>query len=126
MKLGMEVVLGTGHIVLDGTQLPLPRRGTVAPIFGPCLLWPNGLMYQDATWYGVGLGPDAIVLLDVGPSSPKRGTDPHFLARVYCGQTAVWIKMPFGTKVGPSPGHIVLNGVRTQLPLQKVANPQFS
>jgi len=22
------------------------------PIFGPCLLWPNGWMDQDATWYG--------------------------------------------------------------------------
>jgi len=22
------------------------------PIFGPCLLWPNGWMDEDATWYG--------------------------------------------------------------------------
>jgi len=35
---GMEVGLGPGHIVLDGQ------------IFGPCLLWPNGWMDQDATW----------------------------------------------------------------------------
>jgi len=27
-----------------------PKRGT-APIFGPCLLWPNGRMDQAATWY---------------------------------------------------------------------------
>ena len=28
-KLGMEVGLGPGHIVLDGSQLPLHHRGTV-------------------------------------------------------------------------------------------------
>jgi len=28
------------------------RWGTAPPIFGPCLLWPNGWMDQDATWYG--------------------------------------------------------------------------
>jgi len=40
MKLGTEVGLGPGHILLDGDQFPLPQRDT-APIFGPCL-WPNG------------------------------------------------------------------------------------
>ena len=28
MKLGMEVGLGPGHIVLDGDLAPLPKRGT--------------------------------------------------------------------------------------------------
>jgi len=28
---------------------------------------------------------------------------------VYCGQTVGWIKMPLGTEVGLSPGHIVLD-----------------
>jgi len=32
MKLGMQIGLGPGHIVLDGTQLPLPQKGT-APQF---------------------------------------------------------------------------------------------
>jgi len=36
-----------------GTQLPLKRKEhSSPPIFGPCLLWPNGWMDQDATWYG--------------------------------------------------------------------------
>ena len=35
-----------------GTQLPLPKTGTKPPTFGQCLLWPNGWMDQDATWYG--------------------------------------------------------------------------
>ena len=29
---------------------------------------------------------------------------------MYCGQTAVWIKMPLGTGVGLGPCHIVLHG----------------
>ena len=43
MKLGMQVGLGPGHIVLDGDPAPLPQRGT-PPIFVPYLLWPNGWM----------------------------------------------------------------------------------
>jgi len=45
MKLGMQVGLGRGHIVLDGDPAPRPQRGT-APltIFRPYLLWPNGWM----------------------------------------------------------------------------------
>ena len=85
VKLGMQVGLGPGHIVLDADPAPLPQRDTApdfrrisvmagwikmplrtevglipsdfvldgeptlfpqkgdrAPVFGPCLLWPNG------------------------------------------------------------------------------------
>jgi len=41
MKLGMEVGLGPGHIVLDGDPAA-PKRGHSHLRFGPCLLWPNG------------------------------------------------------------------------------------
>ena len=51
MPLGMELGLGPGDIVLDGDPAP-PKRGTAPSIFGPCPLWPNGWMDQDATWYG--------------------------------------------------------------------------
>jgi len=47
MPLGMEVNLGPGDVVLDGVAAP-PKRGT-APVFVPCLLWPNGWMDEDAT-----------------------------------------------------------------------------
>ena len=62
--------------VLRRTQLPPPKKiikGTqTAPrLFGPCLLWPNGWMDQDAM--EVGLGPGHIVL-DGDPAPPKRGT----------------------------------------------------
>ena len=55
MALGMEVGLGPIHIVLDGDTYSFPpRRGGRAPppIFGPYLLWSNGCMHEDATWYG--------------------------------------------------------------------------
>ena len=52
MPLGMEVDLSPGDFVLDGTQLPSPKKGQSPPIFGPFLLWPNGWMHQVATWYG--------------------------------------------------------------------------
>jgi len=52
MKLGLQVGLGTSHIVLDGDPAPPPKGHTgTAPNFRPCLLWPNGWMDQDATWY---------------------------------------------------------------------------
>jgi len=43
MKLGMQVGLGPGHIVLDGYPAPPPPKGhSSPPFFGPYLLWPNG------------------------------------------------------------------------------------
>jgi len=54
MKLGTEVGLGSGYIVLDGDPAPLPKnkKGHSPPIFGQFLLCLNGWMHQDATWYG--------------------------------------------------------------------------
>jgi len=48
MPLGMKVGFNPSDSVLDGTQLSLPKGGK-APIFGPCLLWPNGCMDQHET-----------------------------------------------------------------------------
>jgi len=50
MKLGVQVGLGPGHIVLDGDPDP-PQKGAQPTIFGPCLLWPNGWMHQVTTRY---------------------------------------------------------------------------
>jgi len=41
MPLSVEVGLGTGDFVLDGDPDP-PKKGAHPPVFGPCLLWPNG------------------------------------------------------------------------------------
>jgi len=60
-----------------GTQLPLPKRGHSPSIFGPCLLWPNGCMDQDATWYG-GKPRPRPHCATWGPSSssPRKGHSP--------------------------------------------------
>jgi len=47
MPLGTEVGFGLDVIVLDGDPAPL-KWGTTSPLFGPCLLLPNGSMDQDA------------------------------------------------------------------------------
>jgi len=52
MPLDMEISLGAGDIVLDRDPVPLQRGTAAPPIFGPCILWPNGWMGQNATWYG--------------------------------------------------------------------------
>ena len=68
MKLGTEIGLGPGHIVLYGDPALSPQRGT-PPIFGPRLLWPNGWMDRDATWYE-GRPPRPHY---VRPSRPQKG-----------------------------------------------------
>jgi len=59
----------------------------------------------------VGLGQGDFVL-DGNPAPlPKMGAEPpKFSAYVYCGQTAVWIKMVLGMEVGLSPCGFVLDG----------------
>jgi len=113
MALGIEVGLGPGHIVLDGDPAPLPQKWAYPPIFGPFLLWPNGWMHQDATWYG-------------GRPRPRRHCatlqSPQFSAHIYCVQTTGWIKMALGIEVGLGPGHIVLDGDPASLP-KKWAHP---
>ena len=54
MVLGTEVGLSPGDFVLDGYPAILPKKGaeSPSPIFDPFLLWPNGWMDQDGTWYG--------------------------------------------------------------------------
>ena len=60
MKLGTEVDLGPGHIVLDGDPALHPQGYSNS--LGPCLLWPNSWMDQDATSTKVDIGPGDIVL----------------------------------------------------------------
>jgi len=73
MPLDTKVGIGPSDFVLDGDPA-LPKSGTVPPIFGPCLLLPNGCMDQDAPLgMEMGLGPGDIVL-DGDPALPKSGT----------------------------------------------------
>jgi len=63
-----------------------PLKGQQPPVFGSCLLWPNGWMDEDTTWYGSRsrLRPHCIRR---GPSSPRKGHSSPLLfsADVYCG-----------------------------------------
>ena len=114
MPLGMEVGLSPGDFVLDGDPAPYPKMGgALLPIFGPRLLWPNGCMDQDATWYG-GRPRPTRHCVQWGPSCPqKKGTPTptQFLVHVYCGQTAGWMMTLLGPEVDLGPGHSVLDGV---------------
>ena len=120
LVLGMEVGLSPGDFALDGDPAP-------SPIFGPFLLRPNGWMHQDATWYGYRPQPRGFVLDGDPVPLPKKGANPpKFSGHVYCGQTAGWIKMPLGMKVGLSPGDCVRYGPSPPPHKEGGAPPQFS
>ena len=78
---GLEVGLGPGDFVLDRDPASPPQKGGGAPspIFGPFLLWPNGWMHQDVTWYKVGLRTGDFVLDGDPAPSPKRGLSPSII-----------------------------------------------
>jgi len=71
MKLRTRVGLVPGHILLNGDPAPPPVKGHRPPIFGPCLLWPNGWMDEDATWYESRPQPRPHCV-KCGPSSPRE------------------------------------------------------
>ena len=79
MALGMEVGLGPGDFVLDGDPCSYPQnKGHTHHhlVFGPCLLWPNGWMDEDATWCGSRYRPRphcvrrALALRETGTAPP--------------------------------------------------------
>ena len=77
--LGMEIGLSPGDFVLDADPAPPQKGRALSPIFGPFLLWPNGWMHQDATWYGGRPQPRG-PCVRCGPSPPpqKGGEAPNF------------------------------------------------
>ena len=103
-----------------GTKLPQKKRHGQHPIFGPCLLWQNGWMDHDATWYG-GKPRPWRRCVGWGRSYPTslKGHSPQLLVHAYCGQTAGWMKTPLCTVVEHSPGHIVLDGDPASPPPRK-------
>jgi len=85
MTLGMEVGLGPCHIVLDGTQLPSPKKGH-SPHFST-----DVYCGQTAGWIKMplstklGLGPPTLCYMWI--QLLQKGHSPKFSAHVYCGQT---------------------------------------
>jgi len=107
MPLGMEVGLGPGDFVFDRDPASPEKEHSPHPIFGLCLLWPNGWMDQDATLYGD--KPRLRRCVRWGRSSPLKGAQPPVFVHVYYGQTAGWMKTPLCTEVDLGIGHIVLD-----------------
>jgi len=91
MALGMEVGLGPGDCVQWGPSYPQNRGHTHHhPVFGPCLLWPNGWMDEDATWYGSRPRP-RLHCIRRGPSSARNGhRAPHLFGR----RCLLWPRSP--------------------------------
>jgi len=91
----MEVGFDPGHIVLDGDQAPLSKKGAQPPIFGPCLA-------QTAGWIKMPLGmeigldqSDIVLDGDPVPLHQNGGTapilDPYLLWPNYSmDQYATW------------------------------------
>jgi len=77
------------HIFGQPSQVSVhPMLRDHCPVCNIGVLWSNGWMNQDATWYEVGLCPDDIVL-DGDPAPPHgkgHSTPSRFLAHVCCGQ----------------------------------------
>jgi len=74
----------------------------------------------------VGLSTGDFVLDGDPLPLPKRGQSPlKFLAHVYCGQTAGWIKIALGMEVGFGPVHTVLDGDTAPLPKKGAEPPNF-
>jgi len=122
MPLGMELGLCPGHIVWDGAPAPSERGTAPPPIFVPCLLWPNGWMDQDATWYRgrPRPRPHSVTWGRISSHHTERSTAaPHSLSDVYCGQTAWWIGIPLGTEVGLDAGESVLVGDAAPFPIER-------
>jgi len=109
MKLGKQVGLGPGRIVLGWDPAPLPYRGT-APQYSAHIC-----CGQMAEWIKIslgmelGLGPGDCVRWGPSCPLPKRGRTPKLSVRAYCDQTAGWMKLVLGMVVGLSPGEFVLD-----------------
>jgi len=91
MPLGMEVASVQATLCSMWTQLPQKKGHTHPhPIFGPCLLWPNGWMDEDAALIGteVDLRPGHIVL-DGVPAPAKGAQHPPLF-----GPCLLWPRSP--------------------------------
>ena len=96
MKLGTEVGLGSGHIVLDGDPALLPQKGGV-PQFSAHIC-----CGQMAGWIKMPFGREVgLIQSDIvlAPPPQKRGRAPPFSAHVPVASTAGWIKMPIGMEI---------------------------
>jgi len=129
MPLRTEVDLSPGNFVLDGEfgdQAPFPKKAEpFFPIFGPCLLWPNGWMDQDGTWHGGGSwsGPHCVRWYPA--PLPKKGAEPPIFDPRLLWPNGCMDQDALGREVGLDLRDIVLDG-DPALPSLKGHSPQFS
>jgi len=106
-----------------GTQLPLPQKGDRAPNFRPISIVAKRLdaLRCHLVW---GYASAQATLWQMGTQlPPEKLHSPQFLAHVYSGQTAGWIKMPLGDGPGDV-DNVVLDGVPA--PPKRGTVPQIS
>ena len=121
IPLGTEVGLGAGDIVLYADTAPSTERGTSAPTFRPCLLWPNGWMHQNTTWYGGRPQPRRHC---VRWGAPPKGTAPSFLPMPILSKRLHISGYHLVRRYSHSLGYIVTWGLSS--PPLKGHSPQFS
>ena len=124
MKLGMPWHAGRPrpwpHCVRWGPSSP-PSKGNGPAIFGPFSVvakWQDGLRCHLVWGYA---SRDPVTWGPSSPSQKGRGAPchPKLSAHVYCGQTAAWMKIALGMKVGLGSRHIVLDGNPATLPKKR-------
>jgi len=110
MPLGREVGLDSKDIMLDEDPAPLLKiKAQPPPIFGHIVAKRlDGS--KSGTWHGGGPRSRPHCARWSQASLLKKGQSPIFLAHVYYGQTAGWLKMPLGTEANLGPGDVMLDG----------------
>ena len=128
LVLGMEVGLSSGDFVLDEDPVPFPqKRADPSPIFGPFLLWPNGCMHQNTTWYGAMPRPRRLCVRWRPCPPPPKGHSPlKFSAHICCSKMAASIKMSLGMELGIGPGTLCWMGTQLPSPQKGDGPPKFS
>ena len=95
LPLGTKVGLGLRDIVFDvDPATPIKMAHPPHPIFGPCLLWPNGWMNEDAAWYGGRPRPGPHCSRWV-PSPTKGAQQPPLF-----GPCLLWPRSPISATAG--------------------------
>ena len=88
MKLGIQIGLGPGHIVLNRGAAAHPPKGHSPQFLANICCGKMAAWIKMPLGMEVGLGPGDFVL-DWDPlPSPEKGEAPKFSVHVYCGQTA--------------------------------------
>ena len=119
---------------------PRPPKGAQPPIFGPCLLRPNGCMNQDRIWHGGGFRWPHCTRWVPCPSPQKGAQPPSFrpmsiVAKRLDGQDATgygdrprprrhsvrWVSASPPPKWGMAPNFWPMSIVAKQLPISATA-----